>query len=970
MLGASTRHGRDDPPYSRGVVRLPTEPLVGRERELRLAQQVMLDVRTGRAATLVVDGEAGVGKTCLLQALTEEARADGMRTAIGAAHPFETTRPFGALTAALDLRRSSGDPRRASIGEVLAGPSPGNAPTSAGADLRYRVVDEIVDLVEADCSQAPVLLVVEDVHWADTSTLLTVRSMARELVHVPLLLAVSMRPSPRSSELEQLLGDLFEIGARSMSLDPLSSPEIEALVHGELGVPPGPELTAIVAKAGGNPLWVVEILRSLSAEGQLVRESDVAEVSGPELPDSLRELVLRRLRDLPQETMDLLQVVAVLGDAVTIRDLATVTGRSVVDLVPELGEAFRSRLLGEDADTIVFHHQLVHHAIYQSLPQPVRSALHRDAAGALASAGADLSQVASHLVLGAAHGDLDAVGWLREAAREAAARAPAEAVQLLRRAERLLPDGHADIDLIAAEIVEALLLAGNVAEAAEHARVLLDRPHRSDVDTPVRLWLLETLSLQNRGPELIDRAEATLEGTHGLSDAQQSLVLAQSSYGRTFSGDFVGGEATARRALDHAERADDIAMTVWSLGTLSLPVKTQGRYGEALMLSRRAVDLAFEPPNDTARLRHPYFFLAMSLSDSDLLDEARAAFRRAVDECSTLGSSWILPDALLLAAEQRFIVGEWDDAWSELEAGLRVAHERGHKISIPQTRASEAIMAMARGDHRTTENALATVESHLASDVPEYGVEMVAFATSMLAEAEGQATKAHQLLMQFWQLDEQRDNRYYHRYLAPPLVRLSLLLGHDDIARTVTAAVEAGAELAPDVPSVQSTAHRCRGLVEHDPDRMIRAVELARPTGRLLDHTWACEDAASVLASAGRTDEATSLWSEALERYEDVGADAWAMRVLERLRQSGVRRGARGRRQRPSTGWDSLTPTERTVSGLVAEGLTNREVARRLHVSPHTVNTHLRHIFQKISVPNRAALAAEVARHGSDHAIE
>ena len=956
-------------PYSRGVVRLPTEPLVGRERELRLARQVMLDVRTGRAATIVVDGEGGVGKTSFLQALGDEARADGMRVAVGAAHPFETTRPFGALAAALDLRRSSDDPRRASIAEILAGEPLGDAATSGGTDLRYRVVDEIVDLVEADSSQAPLLLVLEDVHWADTSTLLAVRSMARELVHVPLLLVVSLRPSPRSGELKQLLDDLLEVGAHPISLDPFSDSEIDTLVQAELGSRPGPGLVAIVAKAGGNPLWAVEIVRSLSAEGRLQQESDVAEVTGPELPDSLRELVLRRLRDLPQETLDLLQVVAVLGDAVTIGDLATVTRRPAVDLVPALGEAFRSRLLGEDEDTVVFRHRLVHDAIYQSTPQPVRSAVHRDAAGALADAGADLSQVASHLVLGAAPGDLDAVRWLREAARDVVARAPAEAVELLRSAESLLPAGHDDVDLIAAEIVEALLLAGNVTEAAEHARHLLDRPHRPDVDTPVRLWLLETLSLLNLGPELIDRAEATLEAP-GLSDAQKSLVLAQASYGRTFSGDFVGGETTARRALEHAEHAEDIAMTVWSLCTLTVPVKAQGRYGEALTLSRRAVDLAFDPPNAAARLRHPYFFLGMSLIDADLLDEARVAFRRAVDECSTTGSSWILPDALLLSAELRFIVGEWDDAWSELEAGVLVAHERGATISIPHSRAYEAIMAVARGDHRAAEATLATVRSKLDSDNPEYGVEMVAFATSLLAEAEGQATKAHDLLMQFWQHDEQRENRFYHRYLAPQLVRLSLLLDQGDVARTVTEAVEGAAKLAPDVPSVQGLAHRCRGLVEQDPDRMIRAVELVRPTGRLFDHTSACEDAGGVLASAGRTDEAISHWSEALERYEEVGADAWATRVLEQLRRSGVRRGARGPRRRATAGWESLTPTEHAVSEHVAEGLTNREIARRLHVSPHTVNTHLRHIFQKLAVSNRAALATEVARHGPDHAIE
>ena len=388
------------------------------------------------------------------------------------------------------------------------------------------------------------------------------------------------------------------------------------------------------------------------------------------------------------------------------------------------------------------------------------------------------------------------------------------------------------------------------------------------------------------------------------------------------------------------------------------------------MLSRRAVDLAFEPPNDAARLRHPYFFLGMSLSDADRFDEARAAFRTAVDECATLGSSWILPDALLLAAELRFVLGEWDDASSELESGLQVAHDRGATISEPQTRAYQAIMSIARGDHRAAEAMLATVKAKLTTDSPEYGVEMVAYASALLAEAEGQATKAYDLLTSIWQLDEAREIRYYHRYLAPLLVRLSLVVGENDTAKTVTEAAEAGAELAPDVPTVRSAALRCRGLLEDDPTPMVDAVDLARPTGRVIDRAFAGEDAANVLASAGRTDEAVALWNEAMELYEGIGATAWALRVQARLRRLGVRRGSRGSRQRPDSGWAALTPTELVVSERVAEGLTNREIARRLHVSPHTVNTHLRHIFQKLAIANRAALATEVARHAPNSAIE
>jgi DNA-binding CsgD family transcriptional regulator len=949
--------------YSREVARTRTDELVGRDEELALARRAMRDASDGHAATLLIEGEAGIGKTCFVHRLVDDALKAETMVLRGDAHPFETTRPFGALAAALDLRRSSPDPRRAAIGRMLVGdtrPSDPAAPTTPG--LRFRVIEDIIDLIETICARRPILLVLEDLHWADNATLLAVRNIAHELPHIPLFLVASLRPSPRSAALDQLLDEVLVNGGRHIRLLPLPPAEVETLVRAELGVGPGPGLAAVIDKAGGNPLWVVEILRSLSAEGLLRREPTVADVTSPELPNSLRELVLRRLRYLPQPTLDFLQLAAVLGDAISISDLTAVARRPAADVLRVLGEAFRAQLLGEDGEAIVFRHQLVHDAIYQAIPRPLRSALHRDAAGALARAGAELSQVAGHLVLGASRGDLEAVRWLREAARDATAREPSVAVELLRCAQRLLPDGHPDADHVAAELVEAMLRAGQVAEAAELADAILGRPHRSDVDKPVRLWLLESLSLQNRGAELIAQAEAALAASPGLSAADQSLVLAQASYGRTFSGDFLGGEATARRALELAESAADVAMTVWSLTTMSVAVKTQGRYPEALAPTQRAVGLAFKPPNTAARLRHPHFFLGMALCDADRLGEARVAYRKAVEECNQLGSVWILPDTLLLSAELCFLLGEWDDATAELEAGLRVAHEHGHRISVPQSRAYQAVIAIARGDHQAAGATLATLEAELSSSAPSYGTEVVAFAAALLAETRGEATRAYELLTRFWRLDAQRENRYYHRYLGSPLVRLGLVLAERDTARRVAEEVEAGASLAPDVPTVQSAALRCRGLVEHDPDRMIRAVELARASLRFLDHTGACEDAARILAASGQIEQAKELWSEALERYEDVGARAWAMRATAALRRYGVRRGSRGPRQRPTSGWASLTPTERAVSELVAEGLTNREVGRRLYISPHTVNTHLRHVFQKLAVPTRAGLAAEVAR--------
>jgi hypothetical protein len=253
------------------------------------------------------------------------------------------------------------------------------------------------------------------------------------------------------------------------------------------------------------------MVRSLAAEGLLRSDHATIEATTAELPDSLRELVVRRLRDLPEATIELLRVTAVLGDTASVEDLAAVSHRSATEVGDQLSEA----LLGALGHAVVFRHQLVHDAIYRDIPGPVRRALHREIAGALAGAGADPLQVADHLVFGAGRGDLEAVGWLRRAARDAAAGAPTVSVELLRRAESLLPGGHLDADVLAAELVDALLRAGNVAEAAARAEAVLDRRHRDDADLPLRLSLMTALSLQNRAAELIEHADAALGGGLG-----------------------------------------------------------------------------------------------------------------------------------------------------------------------------------------------------------------------------------------------------------------------------------------------------------------------------------------------------------------------------------------------------------------------------------------------------------------------
>jgi DNA-binding CsgD family transcriptional regulator len=936
--------------------------MVGREAELGLAAAAVRQLSEGRASALAIEGEAGIGKTRLVQSIVDDARSRDVAVFCGQAHPFERTRPFGVLAAALDLSRRSPDPRRAAIGALLGGQGAG-VPARAAGDIQYRVVEEIVDLVETSCAERPVLLVAEDIHWADSASLLAILSVARQLPLAALLVVVTARPSPQSAEVVRLLDDLAAGGALTLQLQPLKPDDVAVLARHVLGAAPGPALTAMLAKAGGNPLWARAMLRSLADERMLRRAGDSVEATTSELPTSVSDLVVRRLRHLPRATLELLQVTAVLGDAVSLRDVAAVARRAPAEVVGQLSDAFDAQLLDEADDQVVFRHQLVHDAIYQHMPPPARRLLHREAAVALMAAGADRLDVADHLMLGAERGDEQAVAWLRDAAREASARAPLVAVELIRRAEALLPGGHRDADLVSAEVVQALLRAGKVAEASARAEAVLARQHAAEVDTPLRVALVAALALQNRAAELITVAQASLADPARLAPSDQVLMLVQQSWALVYTGDPRAGESAASRALVIAEQAGDAAMTVWALTALLVAVGRQGRYGEALAHARRAAALAAGSPDARSLPLQPKFFLGLALVDCDLIGEARAAFREALDD--EFGSGWWQPETLMADAQAAFVTGEWEDAAPGLIAGGQAAQEKGNQILVSQSLAYRAIIATATGDHRAASELAAGIAGSLEDDELSYNAGILALAVAGLKAAQGDRQGAYDVLLRCWRFDAARECRFYHRALAPDLVRLALTLGHRDVAAEVASVVGAGVALAPEVPTVRSLALRCQGLVDGDAEPVIEAVGLARRAPLLVEHVGACEDAARLLAQGERRDEAAALLAEALDRYEQAGADAWAGRVRAQLRALGVRPAPRGPRHRPAGGWQSLTATERAVSLLVAEGLTNGAVARRLYISPHTVNTHLRHVFAKLDISSRVALAAVV-----HHSIE
>jgi predicted ATPase len=190
------------------MARLASGPrLRGRDRELRALGEALDRVASGRSATVLVEGEAGIGKTRLLAETLERARARGMEVATGRAEELERTRPFGLVAVTLGCWRSSADPRRAAIAALLATRTGDQGPMTVSSDpgLQFQVVDAFVDLVEALALQRPLLLGVDDLQWADPSSLLTLGTLSRRLVDLPLGLIACLRLSPHPQELERTL---------------------------------------------------------------------------------------------------------------------------------------------------------------------------------------------------------------------------------------------------------------------------------------------------------------------------------------------------------------------------------------------------------------------------------------------------------------------------------------------------------------------------------------------------------------------------------------------------------------------------------------------------------------------------------------------------------------------------------------------------------------------------------------------
>jgi DNA-binding CsgD family transcriptional regulator len=941
------RHPADHLHVSPGV------PIVGREPEVGLLAAFTRQAAGGRGAAVLVEGEPGIGKTMLLDVVAAECARRGVQVLRGGADELERRLPFAAVSSCLRGGGDVGDPADpglARLSGLLHGEGVFGRSLSA-ANHEFVVTEAILDLVDRWCAAGPLALVLDDVQWADPASVVVLHRLGRavEEQRLPLLMVLAMRSVARSEAAAGLTRSLAPY-AQPLMLAPLPEPAVASLVGQLLGAPAGPHLLSLAAGAGGNPMYVGELVAALSREGLVQLTDGVAEVAGDVVdpagrwvPQSLVEAVQRRLDFLPPKVRDTLEMAAVLGPAIDVAELATVLDMSVAALSEVVREAMAARLLADTGRVLMFRHDLIRQALAGHRPGPVRTALRLRAGQVLAAAGAPVERVAEHLLQAGAALDRAMVEWLVRSADALIVRAPESAVRLLSRALATAEDDITEV--LRFHQVRALLWAGDVVEAEQAAQVALAAGPAPERAGTLHWLLAQSRYRQGRLPDVVAATEEAMSLPQ-LTPAEVGRFQGFAAICLILLEQFDASKVAAGKAIAAGEAHQDPTALAFGHNSMACYLARED-LTEALRLNERAV-AAFEAGAEPDFDVDPYVIRAYCLVALDRLEEADDALAKSILLNQQAGGAF-LPSSYFFRARLRFLQGRWDDALAEIEAGLDVPDPYQF---APSLRSLAELIAIHRGTHAPDGG----------TGDPDCGVgnQVAGFVTlwrqALAAEARGDPRQALAVLQSTWDKPAGLQPRRLFYEFCPDVARLAAATADTGCGRELAATAERLAAQAPS-PSMEATALLCEGLADADPAPLLAAARSFHQAGWPLFEGYGYELAAALLAEEGRTAEARDALDGALVLYAELGA-AWdTSRTEARLRQLGVRR---GRRQplpkRPRRGWEALTDTERRVADLVAEGLSNPDIATRMFLSRSTVQSHVSSILAKLELDSRVEL--------------
>ncbi len=887
--------------------------IVGRDRELARLEALLGEP----PKTMLLEGEAGVGKTVLLRAGVDAARSAGWKVLLSCPVKAEAAFAFAGLG---DLLRGEAEvasellppPQRTALRAALLLEDAGTGPVD-----HYAVgLAVLAALTELSCT-TPVLIAVDDVQWLDAASAGALSFAARRLDEQRVAFVLAARTPLAELPLRGITTDRLRI-------EPLTPGALHKLLRDRVGGLPRPLLLRLHAATGGNPLYALELARSLP--------SDLPPDAALPVPPELRQLLGARLRALSPELCRRLAAAAALA-------------RPTEELVGDLSEAIEAGLVEQEVDRIRFTPPLLASIVYGELPEEDRRALHLR----LAERVHDPDQRAWHLGRGTEAAGEAVATTLEAASRRAAARGvPEAAAELAHHAGRLTPPDQPEVSAARAVMAATYMWAAGDGSGSRALLVeLIELLPPSATRAEARRLLVRII---DNVPETLEQlARALVDGTGDLGDQASSRNLLARQ--RTWAGDFLGAIDEARAAADLAEKASSPAEVAVALAR---EAQARACVGEAIDhdLLRRAVALERKLGEAIPVGDSPMRISGVCAMWDDDLETARAHTESVERRAAGRSESW-RAIVLTTLAEIELRRGNTDRALHHVAEADEIAAYWGVPHAEATVLAVGALVKAVAGQIDASRDGAQRAIELMAPAGYDAIVRSAERALGFLHVSLGDAEAAHAVLAPL--LGRSGLGHPVAAAAAPDAIEALVELGRYAEARSLLSELDAQT-LRTGRRRARAAVARCEVLVSAAQEDTDTAVTVARAA--LAAHEEELEPLERgrmllVLGQALRGGRQRRAARTALDAarvtFEEIGASLWAERAQAELARVGGR----------TAYGDELTPSELRVAELVATGRSNPEVARALFLSRKTVERHVSHVLRKLDARNRTELAAK-----------
>ncbi|MFC7360124.1 ATP-binding protein [Nocardioides astragali] len=908
-------------------------PLVGRDTSLAVIATFLEEVATS-GAHLVVSGDPGIGKTSLLQASRDRATTAGIRVFAADAAQFDTRSSFGALRELLEPLWGY----VAHLDAVHGGTLETGLAGALGPPLRRGALGHaVLALLRQVAADGPVLLVLDDAQWVDPDTCDVVAFVARRLVGLRAgLLSATRFGSGSPLEDESL---------RHHRLAPLGEEESAILLDSAFPRLPAQVRERVLLEADGNPLALLELPHVLDTSS--IGRSPAKEPSAP----AVLRLFGPRIRALPDRTREFLLLHALEGSG----DLGLLAKGAEEPLgLSAPAENAGLVLVDEAAGRLRFRHPLVTTTVVELATEEERLRAHARIAQALQRSP---ERRAWHLAAATSEPDETVATELELQFRDSSARGDvAGGLRLLQRAAELSPEPS---ERARRQVMGAFIEADVTGDLRSAARTLLDADDVASTGTQsLPATLAATYVLLNSECE-VDTAHRLLReaiNRHPGRDDPTDGVLEHALHSLLMMSWFGGRPAQWSPFLEAVERLGP--------GCPPLVDLVHRAFGDASHQGASALPLLTEVLRHVDAERDPLRItrIALACVYTDRMGECRQALRRVVDSGYDGGAVALSINALVSSCVDDWLTGQWDEALELVAEGVRLCEQHGYRrYSVILAGYIDQLVRVARGDQ---EGGLRAAE-----EMAEWAEERGAGLTRSFAEhlftlrsiSLGDYETAYGHVTRIAPAGELAAYNPHALWVLFDLVESAMATGRAGAARQHVAAMREH-RIDRISPRLRMVADGCAALAstgEEASNLFERA--LATPDGR----RWPFDRARIQLAYGEHlhrcNDPAARAWlTEATTTFGRLGARPWEARAAKVLRASGT--SVSPRVVTSQSGADVLSPREREIADLAAQGLSNREIGERLYLSHRSVGAALYRMFPKLGITTRAALAAALER--------